>query len=345
MTDQLRPTPALETVRVARGLTQKQLADLTGISQAALSKAESGANPLAADKVSVIAAALGCPTSLLGSAEAAQLTSAACVFHRKRANTSVSQAKQARCRLALTRVHAERLLDLVDAPETVLTRERPTEDEFVTPENIAQQLRASLGLPAGPLANLVETLEGAGAVVSAVDLGGRRLDALSDWVVGRRPVLMVNDAAPGDRQRFSLAHETGHAIMHDRPHESAETEADRFASELLMPTAAIRKDLERVTVERLLGLKEKWRVSAAALLRKGYDLGLVTEYHYRRLNMEMSAAGWRAGEPVPIDAEVPRRLSDALSTARQKFSDSVIAERVYLLPEQLDETFSSRRVA
>jgi Zn-dependent peptidase ImmA (M78 family)/transcriptional regulator with XRE-family HTH domain len=335
----------LETVRLARGVTQAGLATLSGLSQAAISKAESGTAPLPADRVEQVAVALKVTPELLAGDQLSVASATACIFHRKRASTTIGQTKQARAKLALARLHAEALLDLIGAPEVTLPRTSPTADGYVTPDDVARQVRAALGLPSGPLENLVETLERAGAIVMTADLGGRRLDALSDWLAGRRPVLLVNDAAPGERQRFTLAHETGHAVMHQLPAEGLEEQADRFASELLMPAADIRNELQNPTLERLLVLKQRWKVSAAALARRAYDLGLIGDYPYRKLNTDMSASGWRTAEPVPLAAERPRALAEALQQARKRLDDVSIAARVCLLPDQLDEMFDDRRTA
>lgn len=330
---------ALETVRLDRGLSQAALAKASGVSQAALSKAETDVIPLAGDRLTLVARALDCPVALLTQHDGPSLAPTACVFHRKRANTTVAQANRARARLALSRVHAEALVTLTEAPTTTLPREAPTDDEYVSPEDIARKVRSALGLASGPIPNLAEALEAAGAVVMARDLGGPRLDALSDWVVGRRPVLVISKNAPGDRQRFSLAHETGHAVMHDAPGGQAEQQADRFAAELLMPARDIHGSLARPTLEGLLALKQQWRVSAAALLRRSFDLGCISDHTYRRLNTEMSAAGWRVSEPLPIPPERPRALAEALRQARKTYSDEDIAARTLLLPEQLDAVF------
>lgn len=61
-----------------------------------------------------------------------------------------------------------------------------------------------------------------------------------------RPVISIRTADSSPRQRFTLAHELGHLMMHElgvpqyrRDHEPGseekETEADAFAGELLMP--------------------------------------------------------------------------------------------------------------
>ena len=94
-------------------------------------------------------------------------------------------------------------------------------------------------------------------------------------VVGR------DDVRARERAR---AHELGHAVMHQIPTEHQEAEADRFASEFLMPAATIRDQLDALTVPKLARLKAEWGASMAALLRRGRDLGRVNDAQYRALN-------------------------------------------------------------
>ena len=78
----------------------------------------------------------------------------------------------------------------------------------------------------------------------------------------------------------------------------------------------------------LARLKARWGVSMAALIRRGRDLGEVTEYRYRELNIELSKAGWRTREPVEVPAERPRLLADAVGLLRSNgLTDISIASR------------------
>ena len=77
---------------------------------------------------------------------------------------------------------------------------------------------------------------------------------------GERPKILVNSSAPPTRQKFTLAHEIGHIVIpwhtgtivsHVDPGESdyayqqMESEANRFAAELLMPTEWLTSEFER----------------------------------------------------------------------------------------------------
>lgn len=297
----------LGTVRIARGLTQSDLAKSTGISQGVLSKTESGVLPLDEERASVLARELGVPIELV-TTPVSEVGSSPYVFHRKRSTLPVSKANQLRAELDLTHIQVGGILG-ARAPQLRLPRMPLPEDGFDSPEDIARDVRAALQLPTGPVLRLADALERAGVMVVARELGSTRIDAIVSWPDGRAPLVLLGDHAPADRQRFTLAHELGHAVMHQIPTEHQEAEADRFASEFLMPAATIRDQLDALTVPKLARLKAEWGASMAALLRRGRDLGRVNDAQYRALNVELSRAGYRTNEPVQVPREVPTLLS------------------------------------
>jgi Zn-dependent peptidase ImmA (M78 family)/transcriptional regulator with XRE-family HTH domain len=318
----------LATARQARGLTQAELARRTGLSQAFLSKAEAGQVELDGDRLSRTADMLRYPVSLLCMRAQEHSLVSACAFHRKRSSLPVSKIRQVHASLDLARVQAEELLRDIAAPPVWLRRIRPSADRVTGPREIARRVRADLGLPDGPITDLTAAVEAAGVVVLSWDLGHRQGDAVSQWLEGHRPVMLLYSAAPGDRLRYSSGHELGHLVMHTEPVERQEQQADMFAGELLMPATVIGDELGNLDMPALARLKARWGVSMAALIRRAHDLGAISDYRYKELNIEMSKAGWRTREPVQIPAERPGLLADAVTRLRGKgLDDQAIAER------------------
>lgn len=87
-------------------------------------------------------------------------------------------------------------------------------------------------------------------------------DSLSGMFIREHGVIAVNKRHPRVRQRFTIAHELGHAILHARQtslfvddldilrrehgqHNPKEMQANRFAAELLMPEERIRRLVEQ----------------------------------------------------------------------------------------------------
>jgi Zn-dependent peptidase ImmA (M78 family) len=62
-------------------------------------------------------------------------------------------------------------------------------------------------------------------------------------------------------------------------------------------------------------LKRRWQASAAAVIRRAYDLHLLDAVTYRRSYQYMSAQGWRTGgEPFEPIFQQPELLTMALSS-------------------------------
>ena len=139
---------------------------------------------------------------------------------------------------------------------------------------------------------------------------------------------------PGDRMRFTLAHELAHIVMHKLLTENMENEADRFASEFLMPSEDIRHQLNYLTLDKLAQLKLYWKVSMAALLMKAKTLKTISERQYSYLWMLMGKNGYRLNEPVQfsIPQEKPSLLSEMITTHLQEleFSERELAKILML---------------
>lgn len=316
----------LSTVRIARGLTQAALSARSGVPQATISKAESGLISLDDERWASLARELDAPASLLASTTG-PVDARAVVFHRKRSTLPVSAAARLRAQLDLLHLQLGALLG--DGTPVGVARIPLPPDGFVTPEEVAQQVRRELAMPAGPIDDLVAVLESSGVAVVRRDLGSSKIDALMSWPPRSRPVVLLGSHAPGDRQRFSVAHELGHTVMHEVPGEEQETEADRFAAEFLMPRADIVGQLRDVTIAKLARLKSEWGVSMAALLRRARDLAQISESTYRRLSIELSSAGYRTREPVEVPVETPRlitsRIRELLDSGRTPHDLAVLA--------------------
>ncbi|ACZ19807.1 protein of unknown function DUF955 [Thermanaerovibrio acidaminovorans DSM 6589] len=97
-------------------------------------------------------------------------------------------------------------------------------------------------------------------------------------VTGRRSIVLVDRSLSVFQRRFTAAHELGHLMIHrtgaGRPWE--ETQADRFASELLVPSWAISPQwLEGLDPhEAAMWVSRRFLVSRSCALRRLRRLGL-----------------------------------------------------------------------
>ena len=105
-------------------------------------------------------------------------------------------------------------------------------------------------------------------------------------------------------ERWTLAHEIGHIVMHSFPTgDNLEEEANTFASEFLMPAAEIAGDLSNMTLPKAAALKSQWKTSMQSNIYRGHQLGKINDKQYESLFRKMSYKGYRTCEPGPI----PRR--------------------------------------
>lgn len=309
-------------VRDAKGWSQQQLADQAGLSQGYVSKVESGLLDLAGDNLAVVAKALVCPETLLTDDTPIQGLEVTCLHHRRR-HSKMTAATKRRIESVthLTRITVEGLLSGIELiPEAGL--QRLDIDEYQDPTEAARALRVSWRIPSGPIPNMLALIESVGVVVVMRALGTTAQDAVSTWPHDndRPPVMVINTGLAPDKQRFTIAHELGHLVLHSLPSETQEREADAFAAEFLAPAADIEAQLLGLTTRdfpRLLELKAQWGISIAALIRRAKDLRLITDRQYREFHIKISRLGWRTLEPGTLPVERPQTLNEVIEVHRR----------------------------
>lgn len=112
-------------------------------------------------------------------------------------------------------------------------------------ERTALDLRDVWKLGWDPIENLTELLEDQGIRVGIVD-SEERFDActfLAEVDGKALPVIASRRGVPGDRQRFSLAHELGHLMLRPTGNLNTEGTMNRFAGAFLVPEPAAQFEL------------------------------------------------------------------------------------------------------
>ncbi|PVW04816.1 hypothetical protein DEA06_08585 [Microbacterium sp. Gd 4-13] len=326
----------LAALRLSRGLTQVELATAVGISQATLSKVESGEARLDLETWRNVAKELLVPLSAFRAVQSS--TAPARIFHRKQRTTPKSAVNKVAAELSLVRL---RVRDLMGDQTTTLRR-HDREGGFNTPQEIARDVRDELGLGRGPLDDLVAILEDAGVLVLRWPLGNIQVDAIASWQDDNVPVILIGEHVPADRQRFTMAHELGHAVMHDDEAErEQEAEADAFAAEFLAPGSEIAKEWPADgSLDSLLLLKKRWGISLSALIRRGKDTGRLTEQEYRHWSIQLSTTGMHRREPDPTERENPTALTTAIRKSLDEGASlEELASSAHMYPREFQLTF------
>lgn len=80
----------------------------------------------------------------------------------------------------------------------------------------------------------------------------------------------------------------------------AETEANQFAAAFLMPRAQTIATAPRsATLRACIQHKHVFGVSVAAYVRRLHTVGLLSDWHYRTLFIQLLKSGFRTAEPEP----------------------------------------------
>lgn len=306
----------ITTARLAHGLTQAELANAAGITQAALSRYENGLRHPDKDSLNAIAKCLKVTADFLLHAERARAGMAVDAHMRRRATAPPRVWRKLEAQLNMYRWHASSLFE-----EVTLRAEQqvPTFDPFeIPPEDAARLVRQQWKMPIGPVRTLTKWMESAGCLLISKDFGSTRVDGLSQWIRDC-PVVMLNSTSPIDRLRLTIAHELGHLVLHSSAigSDDIEAEANAFAAEFLMPADVIRPSLRNLKLGKLLDLKREYGVSMQALVERAFQLDLIGRAQRTNLYKSFSARGWRTREPgsdeLPSEQpEFPKVIADSL---------------------------------
>lgn len=310
----------LSLARQAQGLSQAQLAKAMHVSQPKISDLEAGRVEMDERYCGLAAEALDVPVDFFRQSLPRHATDTTPFHHRKLQSVGASKLGQIHARLKLTQLQIEQILHDDNARADAVGFKPMEPEEYAGgAREIAQIVRLMWGMPTGPIGNLIELAESVGAIAMRCNFGGTRIDGLGRYVPGLPPMIFLDQDAPGDRDRMTLAHEIGHLIMHVGrvPSPECEVQATEFASELLLPTREIRRDLVMgVDLHRLVALKVKWGVSMQALIMRARDLDLITPAKQRSFFIELSSRGWRVNEPGRVEQEQPKALRAVLDAMR-----------------------------
>ncbi len=293
----------LTMARERRGLTQKALANDSGVWPSQISKYEAGAEDPPYQSVVKLAFRLRFPVEWFYGPALDSIDPETISF-------------RARSRMTLTvKMQASRAAEFAagSVSRTIRTRySLPAVDIPAMggedPAKAAANLRAHWRLAQLPIKNMVWLLERKGVEVYWTNVDSPCVDAFALWRDGNPYVFLNTHKDCGERSRFDAAHELAHLVLHrhlssynDR---QTESEADAFASAFLLPEDEFRADCpSQPLLFEFLGIKSKWGVSMQAMIRRGYDIGKLSHWQYQTAFKCLSAKNWRTKEPGSLPLE------------------------------------------
>jgi len=329
----------IKQARELAGLTQEKLAELVGVKQAWIAKVENGRKAPSSELMAAIAHHTSMPLAFFAQDSILELGEGTLLF-RAKASITRRQEIEAKRHAEVVLEFALRLASNFNVLPVIL---EPLKEN---PSEAAQIVRKKLGFDdVSPIPHLIRAVEKAGAFVLGVPHLEDRY-AFANWA-GRDqsiPLIAIADGTSADRLRFSVAHELGHLILHNRcfvvEDKKIENEAHEFAAEFLAPEKGIKRELMggKVTIERLGELKLRWGISIQALLRRSFELSVITERQYRYMLQQIGMRGWRTQEPVQyeIPLEKPRLIRQmAEALYGEPLNYALIASDAHLTIERI----------
>lgn len=179
--------------------------------------------------------------------------------------------------------------------------------EGMEPETAADLVRAHWALGVLPIKNVVHLLESRGVRVFSLVEDSREVNAFSSWQGGAIPYVFLNTLKSSESSRFDAAHELGHLVLHrhgDPKGKEVEQQANEFAGAFLLPRLEMLALAGRCrTVADIMKIKKRWNVSAMALVYRLHRVGVLTDWLYRSMCIELSRLGLRTQEQDSAERE------------------------------------------
>lgn len=330
--------PQMITIaRESRGLVHLDLAEKLNISKSTAWRLENEVYATSPEILSAVSKILNYPESFFfQKGEILPLS----LSYRKRDVVASKLISQIEANINIYRLNLEQLLTAINYEDIKL----PVLDvnKYGSPQECAKQLRKVWKVEKGAIENLSALLEEKKIMLINAEFNTDRVDGRFFMALDKFPVIVTNRNLLGDRQRFTLAYQLGHLVMHLYTSPGYERdlshEANLFAAEFLMPEKDIKADLNDLSLPKLGELKKKWKVSMQALLYRASDLELLTDNQKRYILQQFNQQNIRRREPKELDilTEQYMLVRDLLTQYRTKQKLSVSKMASFLHLEQDD---------
>ena len=287
----------LQVARLRRGLTKADLANRIGISPSTLSKWEVDGPPAARVEalLKLLVSALDFPPDFF-TADEVDIPSLERTLFR-----AGSRATQRQKLAAISfGVNAKILLNWLRSHFNYPSPDIP-DLTGMAPAEAARYVRSVWALGDMAIPNSIQLAESKGVTVIGLPPAASAVDAFSLWEDDQPFIFLARRRTP-EGTRFDLAHELGHLLLHSKSDPDSttdrETEANEFASEFLIPTDVIHANLRLYpSLDDILRLKSKLKVSAMAALMAVFNAGKLRDSQYRQYAGILSSRGFRTSEP------------------------------------------------
>lgn len=348
----------IEEARLARKLSLAQLSEKIGVTSQAISKYENGKIKPSSKVLINLSDVLDFPISFFinnnSSIEEDIFNDSIIHF---RSNKHITKKLQEACKVRIKWVNNTYKLicdyfelPTLDIPCLEIKDIDELSDEAI--ENIVENLRNYWNLDDKPINNFIDILQKKGFVVTRLDIGTKKIDGFSMWNDNIPYIFIGTEKDSAVRSRFDLAHELGHLILHrnitkeefEEERDVIEHQADIFAAAFLLPRSSFSREIINSSVDSLILLKRKWKVSLSAMIKRIQSIELLTENQIKYLRHQMCKYKYYIHEPLDdsIKCEKPYLFKQAfeLLTENNILSKDDIADIIKLNKKEIINLYS-----
>lgn len=339
----------IKRARTLRGMSLQEVADRLGdISKQALSKFETGQDVPNSTRLIQLARVLGVKPDYFFRLETVELGA---VDFRKNVRFGAKQQESIKEQV---RDHLERYLAIEDLFEAAGVRKEfdskrafpvRTADDA---EGAAAELRKRWGIGNDALPNLIELLEERGIKVVQIEAPDDFSGLKAEVCGSGDPVIVLNKTIPGDRQRFTAAHELGHLVM-DIPDDIEESKEEllchRFAGAFIFPRHCVEEEFgqnrKRILLDELKLAKQAYGISMQAIVRRLYELEILPKDSFDFWMKVMRRWGKKEPKEYLSEVSIRMRLLTYRALAEGFISPSRAAELLNTPLQDIERALSS----
>lgn len=333
--------------REAKNMTQQELTEklseqLDSFYQGDLSKIERGTLKPKDETVNALSKILDFPIDFFYQEDVRPELSN--LYYRKKYDVNGKSLKYLRANVSIITRAIGYLMDGVDLKRHIDGIKYNLDDSW-SATTAARSTREILGIPKGPINNIVNYIEKSGIIVYLTDFDIEGYDGITAITENGWPIIFINKFKSNDRTRMNIAHELGHIVLHIpfiiEPVRNEEAEAKEYASEFLMPTHDIKSDLIGLNYNKLCELKEYWKASKASILYKAYKIGIIEKGTYIYLKDELGRRNERINETGFVDIDSPSLLNKIITLYKENgHTDNDLAELTRLSVNDFNKYFN-----
>lgn len=325
----------LKEARLYNKMTLTELAEKLDVTKQAISKYETGKSSPAFEKSLQLFKILRFPREFFYTKDTFDYETEG-TFFRSRLTATQKSKQPAEILIKYSVIMRDFFSQYIEFPEL---RNREEYQNIQDIETLATHIRKDVGLGNGPILDVVEVAELMGFCVINSEYQEDKVDAFSSMTkINDKQyfVITTGESRSFYRQQFSMAHEIGHWVLHQHlnpaeldkdEYKMMEKQANKFASAFLLPRDSFGEQLKNQRVDDIdtyFNLKRTWNVSMAAMIKRAYDLNVITVDTQTKLYKQMGYRKWR--NPEPFDLTTNRTIPVAFKQSIDLLIDANVLQ-------------------